>query len=74
MTFEAILPALKAGKKAVRTGWGGSELYIFEVTDDTYHGEAVNPYLLIKTEEEPSLSMFQPTSCDVLTDDWQLVE
>ena len=26
MTFEAILPELKAGKRAVRTGWEGTEL------------------------------------------------
>ena len=25
MTFEEVLPELKKGKKAVRTGWGGSE-------------------------------------------------
>ncbi|KRL86739.1 DUF2829 domain-containing protein [Ligilactobacillus apodemi] len=75
MTFEQILPALKAGKKAVRTvGWGGSEEYIFVVNDDTLHGEKINPYLMIKTKEEPALSQFMPTSCDVLADDWELVD
>ncbi|ANK59690.1 MULTISPECIES: DUF2829 domain-containing protein [Loigolactobacillus] len=74
MTFEEILPKIKQGKKAIRTGWGGSELYIFEVSHDQYQGEEINPYLLIKTNEAPTLSMFQPTSCDVLADDWQLVE
>ena len=35
MTFEEILPALKAGQKAVRTvGWGSSEEYIFVVKDE----------------------------------------
>ena len=28
MTFEEILPGLKAKKKYVRTGWGGAENYI----------------------------------------------
>lgn len=52
MTFEEILPALKAGQKAVRTvGWGSSEEYIFVVKDDTLNGEKINPYLMIKTKE-----------------------
>ena len=28
MTFEEILPGLKAKKKFVRTGWGGAENYV----------------------------------------------
>ncbi len=75
MTFEEILPALKAGQKAVRTvGWGSSEEYIFVVKDDTLNGEKINPYLMIKTKEEPSLSQLMPTSCDVLATDWELVD
>ena len=75
MTFEEVLPALKAGQKAVRTvGWGGSEEYIFVVKDDTLNGEKINPYLMIKTKEEPSLSQFMPTSCDVLATDWEFVD
>ncbi len=75
MTFEEILPALKAGQKAVRTvGWGSSEEYIFVVKDDTLNGEKINPYLMIKTKEEPSLSQFMPTSCDVLATDWESVD
>lgn len=74
MTFEKILPELKAGKKAVRTEWGGSEEYIFVVSDDQRNGEAVNPYFLIRTKETPALSQFMPNSCDILADDWKLVD
>lgn len=74
MTFEEVLPALKAGKKAVRTNWDGSEEYIFVVTDHCLNGEKINPYLMIKTKEQPALSQFMPTSCDVLADDWKLVD
>ena len=75
MTFEEILPALKTDKKAVRTvGWGSSEEYIFVVKDDTLNGEKINPYLMIKTKEAPSLSQFMLTSCDVLATDWELVD
>ncbi len=28
MTFEEMLPGLKAKKKYVRTGWGGAENYV----------------------------------------------
>ncbi|MDE7022898.1 MAG: DUF2829 domain-containing protein, partial [Ligilactobacillus sp.] len=27
-----------------------------------------------RTKEEPSLSQFMPTSCDVLATDWELVD
>ncbi|GAW63561.1 hypothetical protein FC65_GL002223 [Ligilactobacillus acidipiscis DSM 15836] len=74
MTFEKVLPELKAGKKAVRQGWDGSEEYIFVVSDDTRNGETINPYFLIRTKEEPALSQFMPNSCDILADDWKLVE
>lgn len=73
MTFEAALPLLKKGKKLIRSNWEGSEEYIFLVTQPDFNGEAVNPYFLIKTRETPSLSQFQPTVCDVLADDWQVV-
>lgn len=52
MTFEEILPQLKAGKKAVRTkGWGDCEEYVFVVSGDTLNGEEINPYLMIRTKE-----------------------
>lgn len=74
MGFDEAIKALKAGKKVVRTGWGGPELFIEMVSGTTYKDEGISPYLLIKTTETPAYSMFQPTSCDVLADDWQLVE
>ncbi|ANJ68912.1 MULTISPECIES: DUF2829 domain-containing protein [Latilactobacillus] len=74
MGFDEAINAIKAGKKVVRTGWDGPELFIFQVADGTFEGQAISPYLLIKTTETPAYSMFQPTSCDVLADDWQLVD
>ncbi|CUS26414.1 hypothetical protein FC70_GL001474 [Paucilactobacillus oligofermentans DSM 15707 = LMG 22743] len=74
MTFEEVLPKIKAGKKVIRSSWSGSELYIYEVQKPLENGEAVDPYFLIKTRETPSLSMFQPTVCDILASDWEVVE
>lgn len=36
MTFEEILPELKAGKKIIREGWGGFELYVTFVEGEVY--------------------------------------
>lgn len=74
MTFEKILPELKNGKKAVRQEWGDREEYIFVVNEDSRNGEAINPYFLIRTKEKPALSQFMPDSCDILADDWKLVD
>ena len=63
MTFEEILPQLKAGKKAVRTkGWGDCEEYVFVVSGDTLNGEEINPYLMIRTKEKHNLCRLHATS------------
>ncbi|ALS00107.1 hypothetical protein ATZ33_01535 [Enterococcus silesiacus] len=75
MTFEEVLPLIKKGAKAVRTGWSGFELYI-ELRDEIGTSDGtflpVTPYFLIKTSDE-GYSMFSPTPCDVLAEDWKIV-
>ena len=61
MTFEAVLPALKEGKKAVRTGWEGTELYVQLVPEGKFEGDTLNPYFLIKTADEASACGPRPT-------------
>ena len=73
MTFEEILPQLKAGKKIIRKGFSGAELYVKLVGESKIDGEKLNPYLLINVEGE-GYTMFTPTVCDLLADDWQIVE
>ena len=73
MTFEEVLPELKKGAKIIRRGWSGFELYVTLVEDDVFEGSPVTPYLLIKTSDE-GFSSFAPTVCDILADDWMLVE
>ena len=50
---------------------------IIELRDEigTSEGEflQVTPYFLIKTSDE-GYSMFSPTPCDVLAEDWVIVE
>lgn len=73
MTFEEVLPELKKGAKIIRQGWSGYELYVTLVSGQTYDESPVTPYLLIKTTDE-GFSSFAPTVCDILADDWQIVE
>lgn len=73
MTFENILPELKAGKKIIREGWGGAELYVKLVGESEHDGEKLNPYFLINVDGE-GYTMFTPAVCDILADDWKVVE
>lgn len=73
MTFEEILPGLKAKKKYVRTGWGGAENYVqlFDTIEQNGIALEVTPYFLINVSGEgEGFSMWSPTPCDVLATDW----
>lgn len=72
MTFEEILPHLKQGKKIIRKGFSGAEVFIELVQPDNYQGEKVLPNLLIYVTGEGYAS-YLPTVCDLLAEDWQLV-
>ena len=73
MTFEEILPALKKGNKVIRKGWSGFELYVVLVSGEEFDGCPVTHYFLIKTSDE-GFSSFAPTVCDILAEDWIIVE
>ncbi|WEV60362.1 DUF2829 domain-containing protein [Streptococcaceae bacterium ESL0729] len=77
MTFEEILPGLKAGKKYVRKNWGGAENFVKlydSITLETGEKLTVTPYFLINVSGEgEGYSMWSPTPCDVLATDWVLV-
>lgn len=73
MTFEDILPKLKAGEKIIRAGWGGAELYVKYVPATELDGLKMNPYFAINVTGE-SYTMFTPTVCDILADDWVVVQ
>lgn len=73
MTFEDILPGLKAKKKYVREGWGGAENYVQLFDQLVVDGKTleVTPYFLINVSGEgEGFSMWAPTPCDVLAIDW----
>lgn len=79
MIFEEALALLKAGKKVVRTqGWSGAENYVKlydSIVLESGEKLEVTPYFLINVSGEgEGFSMWAPTPCDVLADDWALVE
>ena len=73
LTFEEILPELIKGAKIIREGWGGFELYVTLVEGEVFDGAPVTPFFLIKTADE-GFSSFAPTVCDILAEDWKIVE
>lgn len=72
MKFEDILPELKTGQLIIRQGWGGAENYIKLIGETEVDGDVMTPYFIINVDGEGN-SMFQPTVCDILADDWQIV-
>ena len=73
MTFEEVLPQLKAGKKIIRKGWHGAELYVKYVPETALDGLSMNPYFVINVTGE-GYTMFTPTVCDILAEDWAIVQ
>lgn len=73
MIFEEILLELKKGVKIICKGWSGFEFYVVFVFDDEFDGCLVMFYLLIKISDEGFFS-FVFIVCDILVDDWVIVE
>lgn len=73
MKFEEILPQFKEGAKIIRQGWGGAEEYVKYIPETTIDDETMTPYFVIMVTGE-GYSMFQPTVCDILAEDWMIVE
>ncbi len=73
MNFEAALKELKSGGRVIRNGWGGAEKYIKIVKEGVHDGQILNPYFVINVEGE-GYTIFTPTVCDLLAEDWEKVE
>lgn len=73
MNFEIALTYLKSGGKVIRSGWNGAEKYIKIVKESVHDGEILNPYFVINVEGE-GYTVFTPTVCDLLAEDWEKVE
>ncbi|MCY9806558.1 DUF2829 domain-containing protein [Lentilactobacillus senioris] len=74
MEFSEALTQLKKGKRIRRTSWSAGEEFVFEVANHKWGDNVINPFMLIKTNEVPAYSVFQPNSCEVLANDWEVVK
>lgn len=73
MNFEKALTHLKSGGRVIRKGWGGAEKYIKIVKEGVHAGQILNPYFVINVEGE-GYTIFTPTVCDLLAEDWEIVK
>lgn len=72
MKFEEVLPQLKNGAKVIRQNWHGAEEYVRLVETTELAGVTLTPYFVINVTGE-GYTVFQPTVCDILADDWVIV-
>ena len=86
MQFSIILPCLKAGSRAARTGWNGKDMFIFLVPGSTFQ---VNRAPLLGIYQEGTTIEYRPhidmktadgtvvpwvaSQSDILADDWYFV-
>lgn len=73
MNFEAALKELKTGGKVSRSGWAGAEKFVKIVKEGIHDGQILNPYFVINIEGE-GYTVFTPTVCDLLAEDWEIVK
>lgn len=79
--FGTVIEALKAGKKAARSGWNGKGIHI-ELQVPDAHSKMTSPYIFIDTTglqtENPdapkSRVPWLASQTDMLAEDWQVVE
>ncbi|MDR3157257.1 MAG: DUF2829 domain-containing protein [Lactobacillales bacterium] len=73
MVFEEALSLLKSGRRVVRKSWSGEEQYV-QLFNLLAAGEEYLPvtpcFLIYVLGEEEGYSMWSPTTCDILADDW----
>ncbi|MBC2254499.1 DUF2829 domain-containing protein [Listeria ivanovii] len=72
MTFEEILPLIKANRRVIRTGFTGNEKHICLIEKAEFQDEDILPYFLIYVDGE-GYSVYIPTICDLLAEDWEEV-
>ncbi len=73
LTFEEILPLIKANKKVIRTGFTGNEKHVCLVEKAKFQDGDVLPHFLIYVDGE-GYSIYVPTICDLLAEDWKEVD
>lgn len=85
MNFGQALEALKEGQKITRKGWNGQGMFAYYVPPASYpaqteaakktFGDSVpyRAYLALKTAQN-DIATWNPSTSDVLAEDWEVVE
>lgn len=86
MTFGLALEAMKEGKKASRAGWNAKGMFVYIVSAGIYPAKMsaikgyfdedqvpYGTYIAMKTAKKDVMP-WTPSQCDVLAEDWCLVD
>lgn len=71
MHFEQILPAIKRGFKATRTGWNGKGLWVAAQYPDE-GSKMGRPYIYMSTADGTCVP-WAASAGDLFADDWMVV-
>lgn len=85
--FGDALRAIKAGKRVARTGWNGSNMFVYLVPAASYPAQAgaakahfgegakvpYRAYLALKTAQG-DVATWAPSCSDALAEDWVVLE
>lgn len=87
LNFADVIKLLKQGKKLRRLGWNGKNQYIYYVPSADYvavtnvakeimdeNGKVkYNAYVALRTEDG-TISIWNPTTTDCMSEDWIMVD
>jgi hypothetical protein len=72
MPFEEALKHIKNGQRVARSGWNGKGMWAALQTPDPL-SKMTLPYIYMKAANG-GYAPWTPTQCDILAEDWCLVE
>lgn len=79
MTFGKAIDALKEGRRVMRRGWNGKQIYLTLQIPDA-HSKMTSPYIFIDTTGLETENPEAPKTCvpwvasqtDILSEDWMI--
>jgi hypothetical protein len=86
MPFEEALMLVKMGHRVARSGWNAKGMFVYLVGPNSYSAQAptikgyfdgdmvpYGAYMAMKTAKD-NVMPWTPSQCDILADDWCLVD
>lgn len=72
MDIGAALTMMRNGRRVMRTGWNGKNMYL-ELQVPDWHSKMTLPYVYMRTAQG-DLVPWLCSQTDLLADDWKMVE